>query len=500
MLPVTREATSLTGKRSKLIAIVLVVVVLGAGVGYWLLAPRMPSGLVTYTTQETSLLTSSEQTHLTSTLSAALTSETTQWINVSTAQPVSYYLKLLESNRTEAYVQLANELRKLPDLKNVSAVAKITYLALNATNPEVKEAFELMIKGGTPDPKDFQYGVPRYNTELQVLYWLALQNEFKKDDTLALSISMVHGLWVTMGNEQVKQAVRNDSTQLLRYFRETNELQKQRGYYQLENYPIEAKICLAWTGNVTPIIYSRSFDRYSKSRIPIDDYLWDTVSVRTLRRMRSMMTDRQWIQRDVGRTTSNLEYFFYFAKGVAKSDHWDFTLGRDEKILVDEKLVLNKNIQNVDWLFEYFLNNDKGTGVCTDEAAFVDAFDKSFGIATTFAERQTIVPPEQIPPGMSTDGHAVGHAYVSYFDPSTLSWRADEKQSDVDSYWSSNVSYLHFLKPPLRQYGYIVRWNDGKFWGGGMYYTIPNTTIRDVKLMLMNGIPTSQMKQWLLYG
>ena len=68
-------------------------------------------------------------------------------------------MALLESNGTQPYVQLAKELRKIPDLKNATAVAKIVYLALNATNPEVREAFQLVIKGGTPDPSGFGYRV-----------------------------------------------------------------------------------------------------------------------------------------------------------------------------------------------------------------------------------------------------------------------------------------------------------------------------------------------------
>jgi hypothetical protein len=54
-----------------------------------------------------------------------------------------------------------------------------------------------MMKGGTPDPMDFTYPVPAYNTELQVLYWLACQNEFKRDDTLALAIDrkVVEDIW-----------------------------------------------------------------------------------------------------------------------------------------------------------------------------------------------------------------------------------------------------------------------------------------------------------------
>jgi len=204
----------LTSKSSKLIAILLIAVVVAVGAGYWIFTPKMPNELVS-TAHQTSLLTSLERASSESTILASATtvaSATTIWLNISETQPVSYYLSLLESNGSQPYVQLAKELRKLPDLTNATAVAKITYLALNATNPEVKEAFELMIKGGTPDPRDFTYAVPRYNTELQVLYWLAFQNEFKKDDTLALAIAMVNGLWVTMGNEEVREAVKRDSS------------------------------------------------------------------------------------------------------------------------------------------------------------------------------------------------------------------------------------------------------------------------------------------------
>jgi hypothetical protein len=82
-------------------------------------------------------------------MSTAVTSvsETTLWINVTAAKPVSYYVSLLKSTQTQPYLQLAWELQGLPDATNATAVAKITYLTLNATNPEVKEAFELMMKG-----------------------------------------------------------------------------------------------------------------------------------------------------------------------------------------------------------------------------------------------------------------------------------------------------------------------------------------------------------------
>jgi len=192
-----------------------------------MLAPRVPSQLVTYTTQQTSVVTLSEESVTALASSTTLASGTRLWINVTTTKPVSYYLSLLKSTQTQPYVQLAWELQGLPDVTNATAVAKITYLAMNATNPEVKEAFELMMKGGTPSPGDFSYTVPDYNTELQVLYWLACRNELKQDDTLALSIAMVHGLWVTMGDQQVREAVKIRATCL-------SSSGKQMSYRELE--------------------------------------------------------------------------------------------------------------------------------------------------------------------------------------------------------------------------------------------------------------------------
>lgn len=217
-----------------IVALILVVVGLAVVGSYFTFnkptAPYIVTSMSSGTTPTSSTQTKSETT--------STTVVPTQWVTVGQVKSINYYLSLLESNGTQPYVQLAKELRKLPTLTNATAVAMITYLALNATNPEVKEAFMLMIKGGTPNQRDFTYSVPQYNTELQVLYWLACQNDFKKDDTLALAIAMVNGLWVTMGYEQVREAVKKDTSDILAFFRETDELQRKRGYYQLKKLSV----------------------------------------------------------------------------------------------------------------------------------------------------------------------------------------------------------------------------------------------------------------------
>ena len=484
-------------KGSKLTAIVLLAVVVVGGLGYWLLAPRMPSGLVTYTTQETSLLTSSEQTtHSTSTLSIAVTSKTKLWINVTATKPVSYYLSLLKSTGTQPYVQLAWELQALPDATNATAIAKITYLALNATNPEVEEAFELMIKGGTPDPKDFAYPVQRYNTELQVLYWLACQNEFKTEDTLVLAIAMVNGLWITIGDKSVRQDVGNDTGQLLRFLRETNEIQLKRGNIPLEDYPLEAKICLAYTSSIGTIDGPHSLWKFVEKRASRKDYRWVRYDVDVLRKMRGIAFEKGWFEESVDSTARNVEDYFYFS-GFA--EHWTYSTrtgdipGVTESLIeVYGELMPDHSIYNLQFYLEQYLSKGRGVGDCGDETYFMEAWTKSLGIATNFVLHQIIL-----------DGKFYGHAHMIYYEPATKTWKAYAEQLAYKMYYNKPdlPFYVFIFRPPVRQAGYfkLSPIRDTRFGYSGTAYVHPTRqTPAEFRSIYLTGCATSQMKQWLL--
>jgi hypothetical protein len=452
-------------------------------------------------------------------MSTAVTSvsETTLWINVTAAKPVSYYVSLLKSTQTQPYLQLAWELQGLPDATNATAVAKITYLALNATNPEVKEAFELMMKGGTPSPSDFTYTVPKYNTELEVLYWLACQNELKKDDTLALSIAMVHGLWVTMGDQQVREAVKKDTSDLLVFVRETNELQRIRGYYPLEEYPLEAKLSLSYRSYLS--ILSGPFALYYDPTclspyqvfdpqtghikpFPLRGYKWGTISLDTLRQMRKVMDSKGWITGDVGKTVSQIEDYLYFSgRSGKKEEHWyyaaDFSTPEKSRfVIVDGLNVSIGNINNVNWQFDYFMENDQGIGGCTDEAALVDGFAKSWGIATTAHFRMNKLS------GTTRRTEFTAHTYVTYFDPQTRLWKAYSKQLLIDKGWmpEDSTSFLGVLNPPVKQPGYIRSKNEDVFFVANIFHMIRNTSLDEIANTWTIGVQTQEMKQWLLYS
>jgi len=486
--------------RWKILAAVIVASVIVGAVGWQQFTPKPTPPTTIRITPTVTTVSASQAT--------VAPIKSTEWIQVGQVKPITYYLSLLESNGTQPYVRLAQELRKLPDLTNATAVAKITYLALNATNPEVKEAFELMIKGGTPDPRDFGHSVPDYNTELQVLYWLACQNEFRKDDTLALAIGMVNGLWVTMGDEQVRAAVYGDINELLSFGRETSELQRVLGLsYNLEDYPLEARVCWAWTGAQCPTMAKdHTLSLFKKNKLDLRSYLWNTVSIDILRAMRETWTRKKWTNKDVNKALANVEDYFY--AGELATHNWVYTMNLSVvpsvggKIVVDGEEVGNYIFGNLDFQFRYFLETGKGYGVSIDNANLIDAFAKSLGISSTCVWQllsENIYRP-------------MNHPFAIYYEPIERSWKVwplQARESHRARQLNESVDYYVF-SPPVSQAGYVPdikhkiegpRFDLSIYVLGRPYHLFKkNTTVSEMTPILTAGLPTSQMKQWLLYS
>jgi hypothetical protein len=420
------------------------------------------------------------------------------------------------------YPELASELKKLPELaplnvneKSLEGLEDIYGLLLTAkpyTNyndrfksdipkeNETWEAFELMIAGGTPDPKDYTYPVPNYNTELQALLWIAEQNEFKKNDTLAQSIAMDNGLYITIGDEQVKRAVYKDMNDLIGFFRETNLWQLENGYYLLENYPLEAKIALAWTGNQTPVYAkTHSLSFFMDKPLDIKSYNWNTVSISTLRKMKDIAEQKKWLSKNVVETIGNIENYFYFNRGYSNSTHWNFTSPgsrRDKWIIVDGERVGNFFVGNMDYLFNYFSGHDQSFGGCNDEASWVNTWGIAIGIAT-------------YPLQLLRIDLLTSHNFLIYYSPQTSSWTSYNKQ--LDFWWAPMDDKMIFsiFRPPISLSGYpgyIRHWED-PLYDDSIYvdnksYSLieRGIEIKSIKEMISLGILSTQIKQWLFYS
>jgi len=502
----------LTAKGAKLTAALLIVVVIVSGAGYWLFYPKPTSQIVNYTSEATSLEVSkrtSEETQATSTSSLASSGSEIAWLNVTATKPVSYYISLLKSSGAQPYVELGWELQALPDANNATAVAKITYLALNATNPEVKEAFELMMKGGTPAQSDFKYTVPNYNTELEVLYWLACQNEFKKDDTLALAVAMVNGFWISVGDDQVRQAAHIDANEMLVFGRETSEMQRALGLsYNLEDYPLEAKVAWAWTGNDTPSHgpyalggQEYALRNYRQTKLDMKGYQWDTVSIETLRAMRNLMSQKKWIDTDANIVVQDLENYFWF-----DGNAW-ISPSSTDTVVIDSESYHPKNLNNANFEFQYFTRNGKGIGVCEDAMALLDALCKSWGIATIPKMAYWNI-------NRPNDSRLYGgHTHILYFDSSKGVWTGYGEQllmGERNGIADENTPVdVYVLRLPVIQQNYLGKKSNSSMavvqsaykWSevNNAYFAIYDTTLRKTYELFSKGVPSEQMKQWLLY-
>jgi hypothetical protein len=415
------------------------------------------------------------------------------------------------------FPQLANEIRKLPDFhvdtpQSSEAVRRIATLALQSDDPQVMEAFNLMLAGGRNNELPSIYVAPRWNSELQTLYWLAEQNEFKKNDLLALAVAMVNGIWVSMGTQDVQQAVYQDSSDMLNFLRETNDIQKASGFSQLENYPLAELVALAWTGNdlgrgghihyclisgscsnpsSTPLNIHHFIENENRN-VTLRDYQWNTVSVSTLRQMRYEMSQR-WLSSDVTQTANNLEAYFYVGPGSAPFSfaHWMFTEPNDAMIEVSGEETINHNMNNANFEYQYFTNTQGGIGVCDDNMTLINAFLKSCGIASTALTRSY----------GTLDG--LNHTHAIYYDPASDSWKANGNELSIgftDTGFSTNWN-VYISRPPVLQHDFFDSQPDSLQKGMRMlnvYHKMLGINCNQVTSMFENGVPSSTTHEWFL--
>jgi len=392
-------------------------------------------------------------------------------------------LTRLENN---GYEDLAAQLRALPEITDgitvtdTEALEDIATLALTATDPEVREALGLMVNGGIGS--DLVVYGPSWNTQLQALFWLAQQNEFRPNDNLAQAIAMVNGLWVAMGDNEVDQAVFSEVNTFLEFQRTYNP--------HVEQYPLEALVTLSWMGNYS-VSGGRVFPlrNYKDQPISLQVYEWNTVEVDTLLQMRGRAVGRGWIGENSGETIGNIENYFYFD---GHSEHWEYASDsvNHQIIEVDGIMVANHDLNNVHFIWGHYLETDKGIGECGDNAILTEAIAKSLGIPVTEVIRQ------------ATDTEKVvdSHMFPLYRGDDG-SWTAYDKELDIGQGLPYDYT-LYVARPPINHADCLNYWREEPYyirWFGNMYY-IPDRTFRidEIRTLISNGITSQEMKEWLI--
>lgn len=384
------------------------------------------------------------------------------------------------------YKGLAAQLSVLPEIAggvtatDAEALEDIATLALTATDPEVREAFDLMVDGGIG--RDLVVYGPSWNTQLQVLFWLAEQNELRPNDKLAQAIAMVNALWTTMGDSEVDQAVFSDVNTLLEFQRAHNPY--------VEQYSLEALVTLSWMGNYS-VSGGRVFPlrNFKDQPISLQIYAWNTVDVNTLLQMRGEAVRKGWIGRDSGETIRNIEDYFYFD---GRSEHWEYASDsiNHQIIEVDGIMVANHDLNNVDFIWRHYLKTGKGIGECGDNTILTEAIAKSLGIPVTAVIRQ------------ATDTEKVVDSHMFPLYRSAFgSWTAYDKELNIGQGLPHRYT-LYIARPPVEHMGYLNYWCEPPYyirWFGNMYF-IPDRIFRmdEIKTLISNGIPPQEMKEWLI--
>jgi len=402
------------------------------------------------------------------------------------------------------------------EMESLDATEDWVNLVLTANKSEVEDAENLKLRGGTPDSKNFPYIVPNWNTEQYVQYWLGKQNEFKNNDTLTQAVAMANGIYITLGSEEVRQHVSKDSNDLLDFFREINEMQKARGYSQLENYPLEALLALAWRsndfgrfgrvyyslgGNACPGVDKNTFPNpanihnfyeYRKRHMNLKDYRFNVVSIDTLKEMSKYVMNR-W-SRGSGKDFVVMTSYAIRNSPVAYGSEWIYARDRpgipapcENWVTIDGEVTRATNINNPNYVWQLFKTTGKGYGVSDDFNAFYDALIKSVGIAGVSLDYIW---------GPYKDNTENSHEETLYFDPKTNKWSTHFFGP------LTNSMDVFIFRPPVIQLNYFNFYTPTTYTGyrnrfiPDLYHKIIGVNGSSINSQLKSGIPTKDLHSW----
>jgi hypothetical protein len=284
---------------------------------------------------------------------------------------------------------------------------------------------------------------------------------------------------------------------------------------QLESYPLEAKLALAWRaddlGRFGRVYYSLDqpcgennstapepsniHNFYSNSRRPMSlgDYKWNTVYIETLSSMENYIINKKdylmngnakdsslntaWNIRDMFGDYRNSSYWIYPRPGFGPCEDWTVINGETTR---------PTNINNANYEWQLWEKNGKGYGVSDDFNAFYEALLKSVGIAT--------VPFDYIWNNWYDKGSEPSHEESLFYDPSSGLWNYSAVLDPV----TDSMDFL-ILRPPAIQTDFFDFYVPER--GSGfserripnLYYKELGVAGSSLKSRLDKGIPTSQM-------
>ncbi len=352
-----------------------------------------------------------------------------------------------KGNETEKEVNYSNftalledfddlpEIKDGVDLKERNAKERILFL-LRGDDPEIERAFEVLQKYGRPSNFTY-YEFPAYNTQLEVLLWLAEEREISDYDRIALAIALDYGAVLAISDEEVEKELKDYVVNLYDYFVETDAIVP----WDIMAYPLEADIALVWGANGInyPLFFEKKNQypegtKYNEIGIPNyyalnwievfrdkkmneEDFDWLFVDVSTLKEIRAFLLHEM----------SNEGLKGLHVKGVSErvdsmlcgslEYHTDKPSAEVSYIEVEGRITPGCGLSNPDWQWKHFKEKSSIVGNCRDVTCMNIFFLKSLNIPA-------------IGFGVSS-GSSFGHRIVVFYDYEKDLWRITEHQKEI---------------------------------------------------------------------
>jgi hypothetical protein len=320
-------------------------------------------------------------------------------------------------------------------LRQIEAIVKASI-----TDYQLRKGIYLIDEYGTPNQELFSFEVPRHNTQLQVLYWLAQSRNIPREYfKVALAIALTYGSVVTIGDDEVGKAVRSYVPKIFDFVIETDEIIKQHGAdWQAKDYPLEADIALVWHGpgqfypNEKVDVGWGTFNWYriysieKKGTMDLMDFDYLFPRVNTLKEMRNFMlqnflSGNKPSEVNMAFEVEQMKYRFLYNDKIDEicADLDDYIFVNAEHfnsninwpINVEGRNLFNSYICNLDWQWENFKNNNEFVGCCVDNAHVQSGLLKSINISCLIGD--------------------LGHGFPTYANLRDYVWRTNPYEQNI---------------------------------------------------------------------
>jgi hypothetical protein len=349
----------------------------------------------------------------------------------------------LELPSNSNFTALVEDLNNLPELKDrvdlkEQSARREVLLLLESEDPEIAKAFLIMQMYGKPS-NFTTYAFPTYNTQLEVLFWLAEARELSEYDRTALAIALDYGAVLGISDEAVRDELRDYVVALYDYFVETDGLVP----WAMENYPLEVDVALVWGANGInhPLFFETKnqypegttyseigiadyheltwIDAFREEKMTEKDFDWLFVDVSTLKEMRAFLLHEQFREGLEGFRVASTAESVDTLLTYSLMYHTDKPTAEVSYVEVEGELTPGCGLSNPDWQWAHFKEEGCIIGNCRDVTCMNIFFLKSLNVpAVGFKVRSF--------------SSSFGHNIVVFYDYGNARlWRCTSNQASV---------------------------------------------------------------------